>query len=322
MRQIASPSLAQGPRRDASRALEASPRPPRRPPAPDNSSPLNLVGTEAPEVLVGDTSNNTYLAAGGDDTVIGSAGNDTISGGSGTDTLSYSNTPGPITLNRGGSVAKPGGGIDTIPDFSIETVIGAQGQRNRIDGSGGVTASLDVDLSQERLTINGLPGVGSASITVRQFTDVIGADKADILTGSAQANDLNGAGGDDIVTGLGGADRLTGGSGVDLFRFAPGDSSVNGYDLITDLAIGEDRIMVGGSASLVQGLGSIASLSREDLTKLLSTTTFVASSAASFSVGARSFLAINDGSAGFQGSMDTLIEITGYSGNLSALTIG
>jgi Ca2+-binding RTX toxin-like protein len=271
---------------------------------------------------VGDASNNTYLAAGGDDTLIGSAGNDTISGGSGSDTLSYSTTPGPITLNRGGSVTKPGGGTDTIPDFSIETVIGAQGQRNRIDGSGGVTASLAVDLSQERLTINGLPVVGSASITVKQFTDVIGADTADTITGSAEVNDLNGAGGNDILTGLGGADRLTGGSGADLFRYAPGDSTATSYDQITDLAIGEDRITIGGSPSLARGLGTIASLSREDLTKLLNTSTFTAGSAASFSVGARSFLAINDGSAGFQGSMDTLIEITGYSGDLSALTIG
>jgi Ca2+-binding RTX toxin-like protein len=322
MLRIASTSMTRGTRFDAPRALEAPPRPPRRPPAPNETSPLNLLGTEAGEVLVGDSGNNTYIAAGGDDTLIGTAGNDTISGGSGNDTLAYSTTPGPITFNRGGSVTKPGGSIDTIPDFSIETVIGAQGQRNRIDGTGGVTASLAVDLSQERLTINGLPVVGSASITVKQFTDVIGSENGDTITGSGEANDLNGAGGNDILTGLGGADRLTGGSGADLFRYAPGDSSGDRFDQITDLVIGEDRISFGGISSPVKGLGSVASLSREDLTKLLSTTTFVGGSAASFSVGARSFLAINDGSAGFQGSVDTLIEITGYSGDLSSLTIG
>ena len=41
--------------------------------------------------------------------------------------------------------------------------------------------------------------------------------------------------------------------------------------------------------------------------------------AATFSVGSRAFLALNDGTAGFNSRRDALIEITGFTGNLAIL---
>ena len=282
---------------------------------------FKLTGTEADDVLRGDDSDNTYQAGGGDDLLLASPGNNTVIGGDGNDRLSYEALTGPITLMRGGNVLKADGSIDTRPDLSIETVIGARGERNGIDASGGSTASIDVDLSKERLTINGLPVVGSASITVKRFTDVIGSEVSDTLSGHYGSNDLNGSAGDDILIGLGGADRLTGGAGADTFKFSPGDSSARRFDKITDLEIGSDQIMGWEKIESVTQIGSTNSLRRRALSSLLNSTDFRANDAASFSMGERTFMAMNDGRDGFQRNSDTLIEITGFTGNLADLSI-
>jgi hypothetical protein len=58
---------------------------------------------------------------------------------------------------------------------------------------------------------------------------------------------------------------------------------------------------------------------------VLSTTDFLASRAASFTVGiyaaTRTFVALNNSQNGFQANLDAIIEITGYSGNLVDLAI-
>ena len=50
-----------------------------------------------------------------------------------------------------------------------------------------------------------------------------------------------------------------------------------------------------------------------------------ASGAATFTLGsgstARTFVALNDGVAGFQATADTLLEITGYAGDLRGLAV-
>jgi len=54
---------------------------------------------------------------------------------------------------------------------------------------------------------------------------------------------------------------------------------------------------------------------------VLTDSAFVADGAATFGFGARTFLALNDGLAGFQEAADAVIEITGYSGSLADLAI-
>ena len=48
----------------------------------------------------------------------------------------------------------------------------------------------------------------------------------------------------------------------------------------------------------------------------------IVKSAVTFKMEALTFLVMNDATAGFQGNSETMIEITDYSGNLAALTIG
>jgi len=303
----------------------ADQRPPQRTPA---QPPLgaNLIGTNGADNLTGDASNNAYSAGSGDDLLMASTANDSISGGSGYDILDYSRVNADLNLARGGVLTKSGDlGTDTITGFDIEEIRANARRVNTIDGSTGTTASLDVDLSKDSLTINNLPFVGTAQLVVKNFTDVKGSENADVITGSNGANALNGAGGDDVLNGLGGSDLLTGGAGNDIFVIGRGDSLLNGFDRITDFVIGADRIDGLTAQSSVRQLAGVQSLGARDIGQVLNNQTFGANSAATFTLGtgsgSRTFLALNDNQNGFQANSDLIVEITGFRGNLNNLAI-
>ena len=292
----------------------------------------NVNGSENNDVILGDDKantlnggggNDTISGGGGDDLLLGSSGSDLYRGGAGADTLSYEAFAGGVTLVRGGTIIKADGSVDTIADFAVETIVGTKGAVNTIDGSTGVTAALNVNLSKQNLTITGLPFVGTAALTVKNFTDVKGSENADVITGDKGANRLSGNGGNDVLTGLGGKDLLTGGSGADTFVFGYGDSLLSGFDLITDLEIGADAID-GWAATAVTTIGRASSLNAGDLGRLFGNN-FLANGAAAFVVGStggdRTFLALNDSQLGFQAGKDLIMEITGYTGSLSNLAI-
>jgi hypothetical protein len=69
----------------------------------------------------------------------------------------------------------------------------------------------------------------------------------------------------------------------------------------------------------------VQSLGAGDIGQVLNNQTFGADRAATFTLGSgsssRTFLALNDNQSGFQANFDSIIEITGYSGNLNNLTI-
>ena len=287
---------------------------------------VNLTGTDNADVMLGDANSNTYSSGAGDDLMFASAGSDSLSGGAGADIVDYSRVNADLTFSRGGVMAKSGGlGTDTISNFDIEVIKANPNRINTIDGSTGTTASLNVNLANNLLTINNLPRIGSASLTVEHFQNVRGSENADIITGSNAENDLSGGAGNDLISGLSGSDKLTGGAGNDTFSFGRGDSLLTGFDRITDLEIGVDQIDGLVANSSVRNFGSVRSLNAGDLGQVLNSRSFGANLAASFSLGSgsgtRTFLALNDNRAGFQANNDMVIEITGYSGNLSDLQI-
>lgn len=294
----------------------------------------NVNGSENADVILGDDQANVLDGKGGsdvisggsgDDTLIGSGGSDTYRGGSGVDKLSYAAFTTGVTLVRGGTIVKADGSVDTIADFGVEVVVGARGVANTIDGTTGTTASLAVDLSKETLAINNLPVIGAAQLVVKNFTNVLGSENADVITGSHGSNVLSGGGGNDVLTGLRGADRLTGGLGADTFVFGQGDSLLGGFDQITDFVIGTDVIDGFGVAGSMTQLGPVNSLIDVEIGKVLSSQLFGANAAATFGFasdsGSRTFLALNDGRNGFQAGSDSIIEITGFMGNLNDLIV-
>lgn len=220
-----------------------------------------IVGSDSPDILVGTSGDDKILALGGDDTIIGTTGNDLIDGGDGFDTVDYHDFGEAVTIlpsggfNNGGQTQHSG----------IEKTIGAIGHANTIDGSTstGDSTSLDADLSNNRLTVQNIPNIGSINIEAENFVHVVGTAGGDRLTGSSLANNLNGGDGDDELTGADGNDTLIGGSGNDrldgtdtLLRGAGEQDNLSGGD-------GSDRFVLGdrnGSFYIDEGNNDFAKI--------------------------------------------------------------
>ncbi|MGF1521070.1 MAG: bluetail domain-containing putative surface protein, partial [Leptolyngbyaceae cyanobacterium] len=166
---------------------------------------------------------------------------------------------------------------------------------------------------------------GNDTLLGRAGNDTLkGGSDDDTLIGSRGVDVLIGGVGDDSLGGGFDADTLTGGSGRDTFRYiALSQSRLGEMDVITDLAIGTDIIdgVNTVSATEVVQAGNVSSLSTEAIQTVLTESSFVTNGAATFQVGERDFLALNDGIAGYQQAHDGLIEITGYTGSLGNLAI-
>ena len=303
----------------------------------------NVNGSENNDMIRGDAKDNILKGGGGKDLIVGSAGNDTINGGSGRDMLDYSPLNADISLSLRFKnttleehpvmeIAKSRGemGFDISDKADFEIIKGNANRINTIDYSGITNVFINADLSTNLLATIGSSVNDEVILEVYNFNNVVGSEGDDVITGDAKDNNLQGGGGYDVLIGLGGKDILTGGAGGDTFVFGVGDSFgledslLSGFDHITDLEIGVDSI-VGWAATAVANAGEAASLNAGDISEVLFGNNFLANGAAAFVVGAtggdRTFLALNDSQDGFQADKDLLVEITGFSGNLSKLAI-
>ena len=157
---------------------------------------------------------------------------------------------------------------------------------------------------------------------------IIGNDAVNTLSGLAGNDRLIGNGGNDLLIGGAAADTMTGGSGSDTFLIALADSRLSAFDRITDFAIGSDSIdgPTAVTAANLRELGAVSNLTETGIQAVLTSGTFALNGAATFSYndpsqGTRTFLALNDGTAGFNANNDSIVEIKGFSGALTSLSI-
>ena len=143
-------------------------------------------------------------------------------------------------------------------------------------------------------------------------------------TGNAGNNVITGNTGNNTITGGTGKDTLTGGLGIDRFDYRNlADSVFSSFDVITDFnaTANNDLFLVSTARSVFSNVGSVATLNTTGIAAKLTNTAFVANSAAQFTFGTganiRSFVAINDGTAGFSAATDAIIEVTGLTGTLA-----
>jgi hypothetical protein len=164
--------------------------------------------------------------------------------------------------------------------------------------------------------VDAVGNIGAASATQNFSID----STSNQLIGNASANTLTATGAKDLITGLGGADT---------FRLASlTQSTLANFDRITDFTIGTDIFdgPTAVSAANINKLGSVAALDAQSISTVLTSSYFAANKAATFSYAdpsgtLRSFLALNNGVAGFSASTDAIVEITGYIGSLNNLQI-
>jgi Ca2+-binding RTX toxin-like protein len=147
----------------------------------------------------------------------------------------------------------------------------------------------------------------------------------DSLTGDAGNNILYGSAGNDTLTGGAGVDVLYGGIGSDRFIInSLSESLVSSRDQIRDLEIGTDEIQgpTTLTASQIAELGTATGLSQSALQAVLTAGSFGANLGATFNTTTgRTYLALNDGVAGYLATTDAIIDITGFTGNLTDLEI-
>lgn len=126
------------------------------------------------------------------------------------------------------------------------------------------------------------------------------------------------------------ADILTGTTGTDSFALNRHSDAYWSLtpDRITNLQAGIDTIDSPFSRSVAinpRQLGMVNTLDVAGIGSLLTTRTFAKNGVSTFTFGSgsglRTFLALNDATAGFNSSRDSVIEITGYAGSLSTLAI-
>jgi Ca2+-binding RTX toxin-like protein len=231
--------------------------------------------------------NNSITGNGANNTLSGLTGADSMAGGLGND----------IYI------------VDNVGDVVTEDI---NAGTDSVHSS--VTYTLGANL--ENLTLTGSAAINGTGNALNN-----------VLTGNSAANILNSGDGSDTLIGGAGADTLTGSTGADTFRFALADSRLAAFDRITDFAIGTDILdgPTAVTAANLRELGSVSALTATAITSVLTTANFVRNGAATFSFGsgptARTFLAVNDGTAGFSSTNDSLIEITGFSGALTNLAI-
>jgi Ca2+-binding RTX toxin-like protein len=192
-----------------------------------------LTGNDGKNILDGGTGNDSLSGGAGADSLLGGVGNDAFEGGLGNDTM------------RGGD------GVD-LADFAAAGV------------------DVTIDLGTGKAT-------GDGTDFLFDIENILTGDGDDKLTGSAGANDLdgglgtdslNGAAGNDTLAGCiyaanggwGEIDTLAGGAGNDVFqlgwasgRFYDDGNAANAgradYVLITDFAVGQDKLQLDGAAS-------------------------------------------------------------------------
>ena len=305
-----------------------------------DTTSIDGTGNSLNNIITGNAGNNLLNGGLGADVMRGNAGNDTYvvdnvgdvvteTESAGFDTvrssISYALGANVENLTLIGSAAINGTGNNlnnVLTGNSAEnTLKGGLGNDTYVIGTGDtVIEALNAGTDTVQASITYALGANVENLTLSGFAAINGIGNAlnNILTGNIAANVLTGGAGEDILTGLGGSDT---------FRFALADSGLAAIDRITDFAIGTD-ILDGPTAvstTNTKELGTVATLDQAGISALLTTKVFGTNQAATFTfgsvIGVRTFLAFNDATTGFSSTSDGLIEITGYTGLLTNISI-
>jgi Ca2+-binding RTX toxin-like protein len=254
---------------------------------------INGTGNADNNVITGNGAVNILNGAAGNDTLDGGVGNDTLIGGAGNDTY--------------------------IVDNSIDVVTEAA-----FAGTDAVLASVSFTLAAnvENLTLTGSTAISGTGNT-----------GTNLITGNSGSNSLDGAAGNDTVIGGAGNDTLIGGAGADIltggldtnrfFMAALADSQIApGIDSITDFVIGRDvfdapTAVTGANISRVT---VSSAFSATTLAAALNTTNFGASRAAMLTFKDGTYLALNDGTAGWSATSDSVLKFA-FTGSANSFAI-
>ncbi|MCF8140762.1 MAG: calcium-binding protein [Cyanobium usitatum Tobar12.5m-G36] len=303
---------------------------------------INGTGNDLANTITGNAGNNTIDGGAGADNMAGGAGDDSYlvdntsdlvleAASEGMDTLQSSITY-TLAKNVENLVLIGTGNINGIGNTLNNILTGNSGS-NILRGGAGYDAyeigTGDTVIENPDAGTDTVQSSASYTLFTTNVEDLILTGTSTInATGNALDNNLTGNSAANIIIGGAGADVLAGLGGADTFRYtALSHSRLAGFDRIIDLEIGKDIVDAPRAVSAVntKELGAVATLDQAGISAVLTTAFFGANQAGTFTFGSgtdtRTFLVLNDATDGFSSTSDCLIEITGYTGELTELVI-
>ena len=303
---------------------------------------INGTGNDLANTITGNAGNNTIDGGAGADNMAGGAGDDSYlvdstsdvvleAASEGTDTLQSSITY-TLAKNVENLVLIGTGNINGIGNTLNNILTGNSGSNILRGGAGYDTYGIgngDTVIENPDAGTDTVQSSATYTLFTTNVEDLILTGTSAInATGNALDNHITGNSAANIIIGGAGVDVLAGMGGADTFRYtALSNSRLAGFDRIIDLEIGTD-ILDGPravSAANTKELGAVATLDQAGISAVLTTAFFGANQAGTFTFGSgsdtRTFLALNDATAGFSSTSDCIIEITGYTGELTKLAI-
>jgi len=272
---------------------------------------LDNDGDAANNRLVGTSLADALAGGGGNDTIDGDLGNDTLDGGVGVDSMDG------------------GDGNDTYFVDNVSDIV----KEIYDDAIGGtadtVFASVNYSLAPGTSDNQGY-GIENLNLTGSGDINATGNSKNNVLTGNSGSNVLNGGDGNDTLDGGAGNDNLTGGLGKDILTGSTGldtlnynslgESLLSGFDVIqgySGTGASLDRINAPAPIApitLTASKGTATALTEAAIQLVLTNAAFAANTAAAFKVTGQSgtFIALNNGAAGFQAASDAIIQLSSY----------
>ncbi len=221
---------------------------------------LAINGGDGDDALTGGAGVDGIHGDSGNDRLVGFKGNDAVLGGDGNDVMVWNNGDA-SDVNNGDA------GVDEVevngsPTAGDEFVANADPPSGRALFTRINLVPFAIDLSAERLTVNGLggddgfspnpgnpnaasqfPGVTSLTLSGGSGADrLVGGDGSDVINGGDGDDQLQGGGGDDRLTGDRGSDKVFGDAGDDALVWNNGDGSDQNFG-----DAGFDRAEVNGS---------------------------------------------------------------------------
>jgi Ca2+-binding RTX toxin-like protein len=309
----------------------------------------NATGNASNNVLTGNSGNNTLDGGAGIDNLVGGAGNDTYivdsttdviteAANAGTDTVSSSVTYTIAALANLENITLTGTAAINATGNNANNVLTGNSGNNTLDGGAGTDTLVGglgddtyiVDSTTDVITEAAAAGTDTVSSSVT-YTIATSANLENItLTGTAAINAtgntgnnvLTGNSGNNTLDGGAGMDTITGGAGTDTFRLtALNNSLLSAMDNVTDFVIGTD-IFDGPTAVTAANISKVTSTSAFSATSIaaaLTTTNFAASRASLLTFTDGTYLALNDGTAGWNATNDAVMKFsfTGTANNFA-----
>ncbi|HEY1630641.1 MAG TPA: calcium-binding protein [Rhizomicrobium sp.] len=274
--------------------------------------------------IFGGAGNDTITGGQAGDLInIGQGGNDTVHGGSGANEIDIGGA-----LTAADSIDGGGNGGTYIAMAGNYTganalVLGATTVTHVAQLQFGSGDSYDI-------TTNDATVASGAELSVA--ADSLGVSDVLIFNGAAETDgtfSIVGGAGDDTLTGGNGADTFTGGAGEDTFKYTAAAQSTNtSYDHIADYAAGTDVFNFGGIVGGFDGtIGATVDAGANfntDIGNAFSDSTLHGNHAwvvfaNSGTLSGHSFLVVDtNNNAHYDGGADYVIDITGFTGTITA----